>query len=223
MKLKQYLLLICTALASGITSENVDARAAGTLPESETTRPDEIDRREVLDLPNRRSPARWQWLEGSYWYVPQFSLTAYVFDADANELVKVTDQTVFHITGYNDGYFWGKTVVSLGLSFKVSCMSLVGSVTPEGDVLLTFTPVDPDQSTAPTQGIGTMRFVPRFGGWTMENQMSSGPTSRQVNHWAYMVQSYPGERSWESLPGRGIPIPRFLARCHRDGPQKIGD
>ena len=226
-KFKHVVLLTGPIFAIGITFAGVGEGIAGP---PETVGPDTVNRPEVPDVPNRRDPTRWQWFEDSYWYVPDFSLTAYLFEPGNNTLKELSDQTVFHITDYSDGYFWGKTVVDTGKSFPISCLSLVGSVTPEGEVLLTFTIAEPDQMTddpmptpAPTQGIGTMRFDPRFGGWTMELQMSTGPTALQVSHWAYMVQSHEGEPSWESLPGVGVSLLDFLSLCDTEGPTLISN
>ena len=102
---------------------------------------------------------------------------------------------------------------------SVTCLSLVGSVTPEGDVLLTFTPVNPTANASVTQGVGHMRY--RFGQWMMENQMSSGPTRLQVTHWAYMAQSRPDQPSWHSLPAVGMSIDQFLQQCPT-APHPIG-
>ena len=162
--------------------------------------------------PDKVTVARWSWLRDTYWYVPTSNLPAFVFDADQEVLMPVADQTVFHIADYRDGYFWGRTVVQLQGATKSSltCLSLVGAVTPEGQVLLTFTPTDPPQ-TAVTQGIGQMTF--RMGQWKIEPQMSTGPERFQVIHWAYMTQSQPDQPSWQSLPGVGVSIPEFLAQC----------
>ena len=84
------------------------------------------------------SVKRWSWLAGSYWYVPSRNLPAVIFDGSKGTLIPVSDQTVFQITGYREGYFWGKSVTELGSSSSVSGKSLVASVTPQGRVLLTF-------------------------------------------------------------------------------------
>jgi len=165
---------------------------------------------------SKLTTARWQWLEDTYWYVPRSNLLAYVFEPEANQMSKITDQTVFHITDYDGGYFWGITAVQLEPfpTMSTMCLSLVGSIIPEGQVLNTFTPIGLGPGGAPTQGIGQMRFRLKFGGWTMELQMTTGPTQLQVSHWAYMVQGQPGD----SLPAVGISIEDFLAQCP-DGPQ----
>ncbi|WP_165247871.1 hypothetical protein [Paludisphaera soli] len=124
------------------------------------------------------------------------------------------DQTVYHVSGYRNGYFWGETVSQLGSGEPMSS-ALVGSVTPQGRVLLTFS-----SSTEVVQGFGQM--TRKHGQWTMENQMFT-PTSSgaQVGHWAYMVQTRPGMKSWNALPAVGVSVPTFLANYDLPGPSPI--
>lgn len=154
---------------------------------------------------------RWDWLKNTFWYVPAPHLRAYLYTPSNQTLTYLVDQTVFHITGYLRGYFWGVT----GTMFsggEISYRSLVGSVTPEGQVYLSFTPFDPTVKTTISQGFGVM--VRRLGQWTMANQMSTAPNAElAVFHWAYMVQTMPGRRSWRVLPGAGISVPEFLQNC----------
>ncbi len=164
--------------------------------------------------------SRWSWLADTYWYVPPVNLPAVVYDPTSEVILPVSDQTVFHITGFRGGYFWGVTVSQLQ-NAEPTCSTMVGSVTPEGRVLINFTLSADSTSPTITQGIGQMR--PRFGQWTMENQMFSNPSGQpQVGHWAYMVQTRPGLPSWESLPGVGVSVPEFLSHCPDPGPQPIG-
>lgn len=162
---------------------------------------------------------RWSWLAGTYWYVPTSNLAAVLFNSSTGTLAPVSDQTVFQVTGYRDGYFWGKTVTQLGSS-SPSGTSLVGSVTPQGRVLLTFTQTSGTSGPTVTEGYGTMRR--KFGQWTMENQMFTSPgETLQVGHWAYMVQTRPGLPSWESLPSAGVSVPTFLGEVGGSGPQPL--
>lgn len=165
----------------------------------------------ALGVPaNAKTVADWRWLSGTTWYVPTSGLPAYVYTPLNNTLTAVTDQTVYTITGYRNGYFWGRTAGQLGTS-DVSCMSLVGSVTPEGKIYLTFTPFPFGPGDEPTIGVGTM--VRKAGQWMMQNQMSTGSPSLQVGHWAYMVQSKPDSSSWQSLPGVGVSVEEFMEDC----------
>ncbi len=171
----------------------------------------------------RTAPAKptvksWSWLEDTYWIVPSTNLPAVVFDPSSQQLAPVVDQTVYHITGYKDGYFWGKNVTQLGPR-QVTCSSLVGSVTPEGQLLLLFTVVNNDGSVTLQQGFGSMvkKGKKKQAQWTMLNQTGSVSFA----HWAYMIQSRPGEASWNSLPGVDVSVDAFLAQCPGDGPQPV--
>jgi hypothetical protein len=153
---------------------------------------------------------RWSWLANTYWYVPTSNLSAVLFNSVTGSVQPVSDQTVFHITNYADGYFWGESVTQLGSS-SASTSSMLGSVTPEGKVLLTFTTTSTNSSPSITNGYGTM--VRKYGQWTMENQMFTSPNETlQIGHWAYMVQTRPGMPSWYSLPSADVSVPVFLSQ-----------
>lgn len=162
---------------------------------------------------NNLTPRRWQWLSNTYWYVPQSGLNAIVFEPDNGSIIPVKDQTLYHISGYRDGYFWGETVAQYGDGAPMSA-SLIGSVTPQGKLLLSFNSGD-----SITQGIGTMTL--KHGRWTMENQMFTGTASGQVGHWAYMVQTRPGTRTWNSLPFVNESVPSFLSNYNLPKPKPI--
>ncbi|WP_036281290.1 hypothetical protein [Methylocystis sp. ATCC 49242] len=140
------------------------------------------------------------------------NLPSLLFNPSSNVLLPAADQTVYHITDYRGGYFWGKNVTKVG-RLPVACSSLVGSVTPTGRVLLSFTSVKSDGSESVQQGFGEM--VLQGHAWTMLNQTSTSSFA----HWAYMVQSKPGDASWRSLPGVRQSVPDFLAQCPGSGPQ----
>ncbi len=163
---------------------------------------------------------RWSWLTDTYWYVPTSNLPAVLFDSSTGTLAPVSDQTVYQITAYRDGYFWGKTVTQLGSS-PASSSALVGSITPQGQVLLTFTRTSSTSSPSLTEGFGKMRR--HFGRWSMENQMFTSPDQTlQIGHWAYMMQTRPGQPSWDSLPSVGVSVPTFLGQYDGTDPQPIG-
>ena len=157
-----------------------------------------------------RVDSAWAWLAGTYWYVPAENLLAYIARPATQQVVPVEDQTVFHITGYRDGYFWGDTVVQLGEQQR-TCYFLMGSVTPSGNVLLTFTSRDDSAQPVVTHGSGVMCLY--NGVAAMLNQMASGPAEVLVSHWAYMLQTREGDASWESLPGVNVPVPEFMSAC----------
>ena len=157
-------------------------------------------------LPTAR---RWSWLANTYWYVPTTNLAAVLYNSSTDIVASVSDQTVYHVTNYRDGYFWGDSVTQLE-SNSPSSSFMVGSVTPEGKVMLTFTQTSTNSSPSITNGYGVMQR--KFGQWTMENQMFTSPTEKlQIGHWAYMLQTRPGTASWYSLPSAGVSVPEFLS------------
>jgi hypothetical protein len=161
-----------------------------------------------------QTPQAWNWMKDTYWYVPAGNLLAYRLDANSEQLTPVVDQTVWHITGYHGNYFWGRTVgvITSGRSQSVSCLSVIGSVTPEGRVLLTFVPTSTSPASSVIQGIGDMRLV--NGNWAVEPQMSTGPSVQiQISHWAYMMQCQTTDPVCQSLPGVGASIESLLALC----------
>jgi hypothetical protein len=154
------------------------------------------------------SVRRWSWLANTYWYVPPPNLPAVLYNSKTGTLTPDSDQTVYHIAGYKNGYFWGQSATQLG-SNPPSDSSMLGSVTPEGRVLLTFTATSDNGSPSITEGFGEMQR--KSGQWTMENQMFTAPTETlQIGHWAYMMQTHPGLPSWSSLPSASVSVPTFL-------------
>jgi hypothetical protein len=140
-------------------------------------------------------------------------------------IVPFADQTVFHITGYQNRYFWGVVGTQLGTSWP-TYSSMLGSVTPEGKVLLLFQEMESSSSPTITEGRGQMTV--KFGRWTMANQVfiSTDDTITSVGvglgYWAYMVQTRSALPSWYSLPSSGVSVPQFLAGSRGPGPRPIG-
>ncbi|TCT11792.1 hypothetical protein EDC22_103104 [Tepidamorphus gemmatus] len=170
----------------------------------------------VADEPESApTPRRWSWLEGTVWYVPTANLLAIMTSADNPAVIPLRDQTVYVIDGYRDGYFWGVSRVQFaapGAPRRVApddddptCNRLVGSVTPEGTLNLSFAAMD-DTDRERVTGVGTMRR--RGGAWAMELQMTTGDTV-QVTHWAYM-------RACPSDGGCPLPAIRATARAFVD-------
>lgn len=159
----------------------------------------------------RQDVTDWSSLAGSTWIVPKTNLPAVSFDPATQVISKTRDQTVYQVTGYRDGYFWGPTAARLG-NGPIVCKSMVGSITPQGEVLLLFTQQLGNGQTQLNQGFGQM--IRRNGQWTMQNQTGTSTFA----HWAYMVQAHPGDAAWESLPGVGMSVDEFMSGCPA-GPQ----
>ncbi|TWB45153.1 hypothetical protein [Nitrospirillum pindoramense] len=148
----------------------------------------------------------WSWLAGTYWYVPTLTLPALqVLNGATVRSALIQDQTVWYLEKYEAGYVVGQCAASLnGGAF--SYMTVAGSVTPRGDVALTFAPVDAasldatDSSTL-TLTFGNGRMVERDGQWAFLMQMTGGNAAMNVSHWSYMLQTAPGDSSWDNLPG----------------------
>jgi len=159
----------------------------------------------------------WKWLEGTYWVVPPENLTALRLDPAESSLAWVVDQTVWNITGYRNGYFWGvsatlfrdsrEEIPQRGPGSQPVGFAMLGSITPEGRVYLSFVPSVASSSRSVTIGIG--RAVPHQDTWSLEMQMSSG-SQELTAHWAYMVRVQPGDPSWDSVPGIGLSVPQML-------------
>lgn len=137
----------------------------------------------------------WSWLPGTTWYVPQDYLLAYLVGPPGTDPVPINDQTIYTVTDYDKGYFWGPTTVSTSMETGVGTLdtpptnlTMLGCVTPDGQILLSFSSAD--DSTPPTTGFGTMQLLE--GEWTMENQTASGEGVSLI-HWAYMKQLRAGQ------------------------------
>lgn len=161
------------------------------------------------------NPRKWDWIEGTTWYVKPQGLPAMIYDAQADHAVPFSDQTVYTIQSCHWGYFVGSTTLQYG-DMPIQCRKLIGSVTPEGTISLTFIEPNAEPSGAPsvTRGTGVMRRVQ--GAWTMENQMCTQMEDDPnvfVQHWAYMFQVAPGDAAWNNLPGVDMSVPDFMAEC----------
>lgn len=154
--------------------------------------------------------ARWAWFEDTYWIVPQAGIYSVMHTLDPQVFAVTRGQTVFHIQDYFNGYWLGTVVVKLSKAEQVTCQWVLGQVTPRGDVYMTM--YDPTTGAVKNNPVG--RMEKQRGEWTMVNQMTA-PTKGggTLSHWAYMVQSAPGDRTYESLPFVQESIPDFMSSC----------
>lgn len=138
---------------------------------------------------------RWDFLQDTYWYVPPAYLpAAVVIHGDDPQVVTVADQTVWRFDTVVDGYVVGEARTNLGGGWQYS--SFVGSITPDGQVTISFTL---DEGGAVTVGRGQMVMVD--GRWQFEMQMDTGDDAVSVSHWAFMDQVRPSDAAWDALPG----------------------
>lgn len=151
----------------------------------------------------------WKWLVGTTWCVPDPGTFGYEYDTVSNSLVKITWQTVYQITGYDYGCFWGRAVSQLNQKKYYS--ALVGMVGPDGFITLSFKYFD--KPTDPAHiGYGEMIRRAKVG-WTMQNQFCDPRADTTLVQWASMVITKPGDAYWSSLPAIGVSVPEFLADC----------
>jgi len=153
----------------------------------------------------------WNWLTDTYWYVTQPDLPALQLDPDDNALSWLIDQTVWHISGYENGYFWGVTAAvtyNAGEEppSRIGHLTMLGTVLPDGRVQITF--LSNRRAGSTTIGFGQM--VKLGEAWAFEMQMSTERGDNRVLHWANMVQTREGEASWNQLPGTGMSVPQML-------------
>ena len=147
----------------------------------------------------------WKWLEGTYWYCAADCMPA-LQGQGTHSFRWVIDQTVWSITGYRDGYFWGVASVLLTVAGETpypdgkTDMTFLASITPEGQVVITFI------RSAVATTIGTGRGTVHQEKPSFEMQMSSGPGAAPTVHWAYMMQVRPGDPEWTCLPGAGVSV-----------------
>lgn len=166
--------------------------------------------------PNAADLAEYSFLGGSTWYVPTQTLPAIEMNLANGNISAVADQTVWAITGYRYGYFWGRTAavftrqIAGASRSALSCASMLGSVTPDGRVHITFVPKGQKTTLGAVRGIGALSRASHE--WLFEMQMSTGATS-VVAHWSYMAQCRPGQACEAKLPGSALSLKQFLAQC----------
>jgi hypothetical protein len=154
-------------------------------------------------------------LTNTIWIVPKKTLPAYVTIGDLTPRL-VSDQTVWVIDSCQNGYVFGTSYTTLD-GVPSAKMKIVGSITPEGDVLFSF-----HTETNITTGYGKFqcndekccqsykksskcRFLMQMNTLSTLNQGVIG-----VSHWSYMIPTTPKDKSYHCLPGVGISVPEFI-------------
>jgi len=153
----------------------------------------------------------WNFLKGTYWYVPALYLPATQMGPTDTEPTLMIDQTVWQITDYRHGYFWGNCAVVVypegEEAGEPGSFRMIGTVTPDGSVQISFMQMNALGAATSISGWGKM--VKQKDQWTFEMQMSSGG-STLTSHWAFMYSTTEGEASWNKLPGVDYSVPELL-------------
>jgi hypothetical protein len=143
------------------------------------------------------------WPNDTYWYVPKPNLAALIaINGKAPVIKTVNDQTVWHITSYSNGYVYGISATNIGFGWSYTL--LVGSVTANGSVKFSFSPLgsaNPSDPTTQTITIGDGSLACPDSQTAFLMQMTTGTAAESLTHWAYMLQVTPQDPQWRSLPG----------------------
>jgi hypothetical protein len=145
----------------------------------------------------------------SVWVVPSTTLLAYKTINDAHTAVQ--DQTIWLIDKYTDGYIFGKAYTLIDRE-PLSQTTIIGSISPLGDVLMSF-------SNANTITSGQGKFIEQDGNWHFLMQMntlnsiSSGVIG--LSHWSYMINITHTDCKLYNLPGTGMSIADFIQMFNR--------
>lgn len=146
--------------------------------------------------------------KNSTWIVPPQTLLAYLYDNGT--VTQASDQTVWVISSYNQGYFSGQSYTAIDNS-TLSQKYLIGSVTSEGKVYITFYS-GTSTSTDLVSGIGDLN-VKSSGQCSFIMQMNSGQNGVSgLTHWSYMIPVNPGDIFYNNLPGTQMSVPEFLSQ-----------
>lgn len=157
----------------------------------------------------------WNFLANTYWYVSYLDLPALEFSPSDNLLSWKVDQTVWHISGYKNGYFWGVSSAMIvdadedsgRRSASPQQRSMVGTVTANGQVQISFIRGSGLRESIVT-GFGHMSRLDQQ--WVFQMQMATSGGGEETLHWANMIETRPGDPSWDNLPGVNCSVQSML-------------
>lgn len=149
-------------------------------------------------------------IKNTIWIVPPSTLLAYQYSPSS--YTSVTDQTVWIIDNYDNGYFFGSSytaVIDSSNSTTYSQKKILGTVTNGGAVYITFIPSGSISTTDLVNGIGT--FVNLQGSYQFVMQMNAGSATNGLSHWSYMISINENSPYYDNLPGVNQSLPEFLS------------
>jgi hypothetical protein len=148
-------------------------------------------------------------IKNTIWIVPPSTLLAYQYTPSDD--TAVTDQTVWVVDSYDNGYFFGNSytaVINSG-STTYTQKKMLGTVTSGGAVYITFIPSGAIATTDLVNGIGT--FVNLQGSYQFVMQTNAGSTTDGLSHWSYMISIDENSPYYDNLPGVNQSLPEFLS------------
>lgn len=140
-------------------------------------------------------------MKGRIWIVPEETLEAIKFEE--GKAIEVTDQTVWVVDEYRNGYFWGTSYTAIN-GVPKSKMSFIGSIASNGKVLISFN----NQNTSVT-GIGTYKNK-KFT-MQMNNLIDLQNNNIILSHWSYMISVNKNSYYYHHLPSLNISVPKFIS------------
>ncbi|MDF1758356.1 MAG: hypothetical protein P1U74_08680 [Legionellaceae bacterium] len=145
----------------------------------------------------------------STWVVPPQTLLAYLYNLSV--VTPVSDQTVWVINNYNQGYFNGIAYPSIN-NVTSAPLYMIGSVTPDGKVKITFYSTSSSSADITTgDGSLTLKSDGRCF-FTMQTNSDFVNTNGLI-HWSDMVPVKPGDSFYTNVPGtNGLSIPEYLGQ-----------
>lgn len=145
-----------------------------------------------------------QLFSNSVWIVPRSTLLA--IRTLNNISQEVSDQTIWVIDQYKNGYITGTSYTTIN-GTPTAKTHIVGSITPSGNVAFSFS-----SSNNITNGNGTFDW--QCCQWMFTMQMNSLATLASevigLSHWSYMVKVTPQDYDYHHLPGVDISVPDFI-------------
>jgi hypothetical protein len=199
-----YKILISIALLNILPPAYAMDKPVGPLP---TLSPAAVKSITPYSAPNAADPYQYCF-NNSTWVVPPQTLLAYLYNNGT--YTPASDQTVWVISNYNQGYFTGQSYTAINNSI-LSQRYLIGSVTSAGKVYITFYS-GTSISTDLISGLGDLS-VKSSGQCSFTMQMNSGQNGVSgLVHWSYMIPVNPGDVFYNNLPGTNMSVPQFLAQ-----------
>lgn len=144
-----------------------------------------------------------KYIKDSIYIVPPNTLLAYQYINGVH--IQVAYQTVWIINKYEKGYYFGKVYTALN-GIPGSELNVVGSVTPLGDVYMTFFSLSGDSIIT---GIGKF-IITECSGFFLMQMNNAQDNFSGLAHWSYMTSVAPGDSFYEKLPSVGKSIPEFI-------------
>lgn len=148
-------------------------------------------------------------IENTIWIVPPSTLLAYQYGTST--YTAVTDQTVWVIDNYDEGYFFGNAytaIVSPPNPTTYSQKRMLGTVTDSGRVYITFISSEFAEIEDLVNGIGV--FSKLQDSYRFIMQMNSGSNTSGMSHWSYMISINKKSPYYYNLPGVNQSLPEFL-------------